>query len=207
MYKSNIYKNFERAIIYTTRVCITGKDARNIENMNTRNIIRQMSNLNTQLRNIECVSLFLFLFVHYSGKRPSSLITIDNNGDYYSNRFWVLASPYNLSQLIIEYFITRARIARNYFVSSLAACRLSFLPSRPSGFSSSQTLSLESRPYNERGPRSITAKNPAATFLSLVFIRLSLSPFFFLLHPPSFVLPSRTRIYVYAHARVRSLGI
>lgn len=84
------------------------------------------------------------------------------------------------------------------FSSSLLLVRPAFPAFRPS-------RSTRSHAANNEAPRSITAENPGASFLSSVLAPFSLS--LSLLHPPSFVLPSRTHTNARgtrAHARIHS---
>jgi len=74
--------------------------------------------------------------------------------------------------------------------STPAACRLFFLPLRPSDFSSSQTLSFA--PRNEQGPRVRSPPRTRAHPFSRPFLRLSLSRTLNLLSYP------RTRTYTRA---------
>lgn len=114
-------------------------------------------------------------------------VVIDNNGDQTRDnrsrryiRAGAACSASNLSRQIIAQ-CRRSRISRVALVcvpereATLSpACHLFFLlpsPSCRSGFSSSQTLSFDSRPRSEQrggGPRSINGENPSASFLSLV---------------------------------------
>lgn len=103
----------------------------------------------------------------------------------YNNHFRLLASSHNFSRPVMRFMATACNHTQLFHTSALrkrigasppAACRLSFPPPRPSGFSSFQTLSFDPQPRNEqRGPRSITVESPGASFLSPVLAPLSLS--------------------------------
>lgn len=162
-------------------------------------------------------------FSSFHSVSPASRLLIliaDESVIIYNKHFRIPASPRNFSRSIIVRFVATAHMRMQLFHTSAcrlalrkrseasppAACRLFCLSPRPPGFSNFQTLSFDPQPHNEqRGPRSITAENPGASFLSPVLAPLSLS----LLYPPPFVLPSRTHTNVRgtrAHARTQRRG-